>query len=120
MPERTVKILGFRYTDEEGNDLMARQGRTLDFSEEDAARGDANGAFVVEEAEIETGSTIGPESTDEELEAFAKDAKVKEVVSAAGNDGDFAQRLLAAENAATGNDARPGVAKGLAAIVGTA
>lgn len=117
MAERTVRILGFRYTDEEGVERMARTGQTFDFSEEDAARGDADGAFVTQEEEAGE-TTIGPGSTDEELEAFVKDANVKDVVGAAGGDATFAQRLLEAENAATGNDARSGVAKGLAAVVG--
>lgn len=116
MAERTVRILGFNYTDEKGIERMARKGETIDFSEEDTARGDADGVFVTEEPEAPE-ATIGPNSTDEELEAFAKDAKVGEVVEAAGEDATLAQRLLAAENAATGNDPRKGVSEGLAAVV---
>lgn len=120
MPARKIKILGFRYIDEEGYDRMARQGQTVELSDEDAARGDADGCFVVEDAEADESLSIGSGSTDEELLAFVKDAKVGEVVDAADGDADFAQRLLEAENDATGNEPRSGVAKGLAAVVGTA
>jgi hypothetical protein len=121
MAERTVRILGFNYTDEEGIERMARRHDVIDFSDEDTARGDADGAFMVPEGEaVEAEVVITSASTDEELEAFVKDANVKEVVAAAGDDTDFAHRLLAAENDATGNDPRKGVAEGLAAVVGAA
>ena len=126
MPERTVTAVGFRYEDTDGYVKLAQRGETIDFSQEEAERGDRLGAFAVEslpaakrptEAVGETG--IKPDSTDEELEAFVKDAKVPEVVEAAGEDVAFAQRLLEAENAATGNDPRKGVAEGLAGVVGS-
>jgi hypothetical protein len=117
MAEHTVRVCGFRYTDHNDIERVAHSGEVIDFSDEDTARGLEAGAFVAAAAPEAT-SAIGPNSTDEELEAFVKDAKVSEVVDAANGDGAFAQRLLAAENAATGNDARPTVAKGLAAVVG--
>lgn len=120
MAERTVRILGFRYTDEEGIERMARQGQTFDFSDEDTARGDADGAFVTEETAVVGEATISAASTDDELEAFVKDAKVGEVVEAAGGDAEFANRLLEAENGATGGEPRSGVLKGLTAVVGEA
>lgn len=119
MAERTIKILAFNYTDAEGNWRTAWRGQTLDLSEKDAERGDADGAFVVDEpegAEETVGITV--DSTDEQLVAFAKVAKVADVVAAAAGDAGFAARLLEAENAATGNDARVGVVKGLAAVAG--
>jgi hypothetical protein len=128
MPERTVTAVGFRYEDTDGYIKLAQRGETINLSDEEAARGDRLGAFAVEslpEAKRPVDATddvvvIGPDSTDEELEAFVKDAKVGDVVDAAGQDGAFAQRLLEAENAATGNDPRKGVADGLAAVVGEA
>src|SRR5690349_4500350 len=119
MPERTVTCLGFRYEDEEGYIKLAGRGETIELSEREAERGDRLGAFTVAEPEAPAGG-IGPDSTDEELEAFAKGAKVSEVVEAANGDAAFAQRLLEAENAATGNDPRKGVAEGLAAVVSAA
>jgi hypothetical protein len=120
MPERTVRILGFNYTDGEGIERMATRGQTLDFSDDDATRGDESGAFALsdEEAAVAGEASISAASTDEELIEFAKTAKVGEVVEAAGGAAEFAKRLLEAENGATGNDPRKGVAEGLAAVVG--
>lgn len=120
MPERTVKILGFRYTDEDGNWLLASRGQTVDFSEEDAARGDADGVFVTEEDAAAGEAALGPNSSDDELLEFVKDAKVGDVVDLAGDNQEFAQRLLDIETDATGGEPRKGVAQGLAAIVGSA
>src|ERR1700755_3353413 len=120
MPTHTVRVCGFRYTDHNEIERVAHTGEVIDFSKEDAKRGLEVGAFEVPEEEQENGPGIGPGSTDEELEAFAKDAKVGEVVEAAGGDAEFAKRLLEAENAASGNEPRKGVAEGRAAVVGEA
>jgi hypothetical protein len=120
METREVRILLFRYTDADGREREARKGQTVELSAEDAERGDADGAFVTAEAAVVGEATIGAASTDEELIEFAKGAKVGEVVEAAGGDAEFAKRLLEAENGATGNDPRKGVAEGLAAVVGEA
>jgi hypothetical protein len=118
MAERTIKILSFNYSDAEGNWRTAWQGQSVELSEEDIARGEEAGAFVTEEVAADEAGAISLESTDEELEAFVKDAKISKVVEAAGQDAEFAKRLLEAENAATGNDPRKGVVAGLAQIVG--
>jgi hypothetical protein len=125
MPERTVTAVGFRYEDPDGYVKLAVRGETINLSDEEAARGDRLGAFAVESlpeakrpSDPTVEATIGPDSTDDELEAFVKEAKVTEVVDAAGGDAAFAQRLLEAENAATGNDPRKGVAEGLTDVVG--
>lgn len=118
MAERTIKILLFRWVDEEGYDRYARKGDTVELAAKDAARGDADGAFVTEEDAAPDQPTIGPDSTDAELSSWVSDATVPEVVDAAGGDPAFAERLLLAENDATGNDPRKGVAEGLAAVAG--
>lgn len=119
MQTRTIKILLFRWVDGDGYDRYARKGETVELSDEDAARGDSDGAFVTEEDEAPA-PTIGPESTDAELSEFVKGAKVGEVVALAEGNPEFAHRLIAAETDATGGEPRKGVAKGLAAIVGAA
>ena len=48
MPERTVKAQFFTYA----GGRVATRGQTVDFSEEDAARGDALGAFEESEAPV--------------------------------------------------------------------
>ncbi len=119
MPTHTVRVCGFRYTDHNDIERVAHSGEVIDFSDEDAARGLKVGAFEVPEAE-ESVRGISAASTDDELVEFAKGAKVGEVVEAAGGDAEFAKRLLEAENGATGNEPRKGVAEGLAAVVGEA
>lgn len=119
MAERTIAILAFNYTDGENNWRTAWKGQTLDLSPEDTERGDADGAFVTAEAEAaEEAVTITVDSTDEQLVAFVKEANVPEVVDAAAGDTGMAQRLLQAENVATGNDPRATVVSGLAAVAG--
>lgn len=119
METRTVRVLGFRYTDSEGIERMGRKGQVLKLTKEDAARGDTNGAFVVPEEELPN-PTIGPDSTDDELIAFVEGASPQEVVALAGEHPELAERLLQAENGATGNDPRPGVPEGLAGVLGQA
>jgi hypothetical protein len=119
METREVRILGFRYTDAEGIDRMGHKGDVLELSKSDAKRGDANGAFVVPEEELPN-PTIGPDSTDGELVAFVEAASPQEVVALAGEHPVLAERLLQAENGATGNDPRPGVPEGLAGVLGHA
>lgn len=120
MAEHTVRVCGFRYTDHNDIERVAHNGEVIDFSDEDAARGLEVGAFVTEETAVVGEATISPASTDDELEAFAKTAKVAELLEAAGGDVDFANRLLEAESGATGGEPRPTVVKGLAAVVGSA
>ncbi len=120
MPERTVTCLGYRYTDAEGYVKLAQRGETVDFTQEEADRGERLGAFatgsetstVVAEAPV-----LGLESTDAELVTFAKAATVTQVLEAADGDPALAQRLLDAEKAATGNEPRKTVVKGLDAVI---
>lgn len=120
MQTRTIRILRFRWVDEEGYDRFACQGETVELADEDAARGDADGAFITDEPEpVEESSAISIDSTDEELVTFVGSANVSEVVAAA-TDPEMAKRLLDAENGSTGNDPRKGVVEGLAAIAGQA
>lgn len=118
MSEQTVRVAGFRYIDHNDVERVAHTGEVIDFSDEDTKRGLAVAAFEVPEVYADDDFIIGPASTDDELEEFAKNAKVAEVVAAANGDPELAHRLLAAENAANGGEPRTGVAKGLAAIVG--
>jgi|GEM_PF-4973210 len=120
MSTQTVRVCGFRYTDHNGIERVAHNGEVIDFSDEDTARGLEVGAFVTEETAVVGEATISAASTDDELVAFAKGAKVGEVVEAAGGDAEFANRLLEAESGATGGEPRPGVVKGLTAVVGEA
>lgn len=112
MALRKIKILGFTYKNPEGRTRYARRGEEVDLTEEEAARGDASGAFEGAEPVSET-----KPSSDEELIDFVKNATVSEVVDAA-TDADYASRLLDAESVATGGEPRVGVVNGLQAVVG--
>jgi hypothetical protein len=59
-------------------------------------------------------------ATDEDLDTFAKDSNVKDLVALAADDKGFAQRLVEAEQRAHGDKARAGVLKGLQAVIDAA
>lgn len=121
MAERTIKHLSFRYTDADGVERHAFQGETLDLPAEEAKRGDEIGAFRTDESDAATGDFDPATASDEELAAwFDTKPTVQDVLDAAGDDPQRAQRLLDAENEASGNDPRKGVVEGLAAIAGRA
>jgi hypothetical protein len=101
---------------------LASRGEIVDIPfEDDIVRGERFGAFEDESEEEETVVEVGSiaEMSDDELMTWIKEDKptVRQVVEAAEGDPELAQRLLDAEDAATGGDSRTGVIQGLTHIV---
>lgn len=142
MPKRTVKDKAFRYFEEGDHPVepgkkvlrqrLARRGDTLDFREEDAARGDHLGAFYTD-AELNamnsdsagepdmTPATMSGKSV-EELTAWLEEERpnAPKTVAAAGDDPELAARLLEAEESVTGREARSSVVSKLQEIIDSA
>ncbi len=137
--ERTIKIKGYtveetivdEFTKEERpHSRIARQGETIEVTEEEAERGDALGYFVVYDEVDEDDEVIEasvPDMSDDELDIWIagdEDNKAPtnaEVIAAAENDVESAERLLASENrvaASEDRDVRVGIEKGLAEVIG--
>jgi hypothetical protein len=132
MAEKTIRIRFFTYNVEvdhpsdPGEKMIMSQtawrGETVDLNDADVKRGEAIHAFVgsePEEAESSAGVALDLDSaSDAELAEWIENDKptVQEVVDAADGDPELADRLLDAENSATGNDPRKGVVEGLAAV----
>lgn len=125
MPERTVKIKGYTAKREGRRSRLALRGEVVEVSEADAELGDSLGYFepvggseVVDET-VESAAIV--DMSDDEIDEWIDEgATVREVVGAAA-DAEDANRILAAEHrVATANDrdARVGIEKGLAAILG--
>lgn len=133
MPKRTIKHRAFTYYEDATDPITkrkvalektARRGEEVDLSEQDAARGDKFDAFYTDEelARINAGET--PEGTfnaaaasEEQLVEFVESAKVQEVIDASGGDPEQAQRLLDAEEQATGGEPRKTVVLGLGTVI---
>lgn len=121
MPDRKIKHLSFRYTDD-GVEKHAFQGETVDLPADEAKRGDSIGAFVTDTDPVEE-STFDPGSaSDDELREWIENDKptAQQVLDVANDNPELASRLLAAENAATGNDPRKTVIAGLESVAGRA
>jgi pyruvate/2-oxoglutarate dehydrogenase complex dihydrolipoamide acyltransferase (E2) component len=133
METREIKIRSFVYEEEiqdfRGETItqnrQAQRGDTVELSEYWAAYGDDMGAFVTKadrEAEVEdetileTAETV-EEMGEDELMNWVSDSTIPQVLAVAKADPSLCQRILAAENAATGNDPRGGLVDALARIV---
>lgn len=101
---------------------LARRGDTIDVLPEDYVRGERFGAFEGVGPEPEPEPSGVPDlatATDTDLINWIKDGSptVQDVVDASQGNPEYADRLLTAEAAATGNDSRKGVVEGLQAVV---
>jgi hypothetical protein len=126
LTEVKIKARGFTYDreieDPSGNKTVVRayatRGQTVEVNDKDLSRGEEYSAFYSEE-EDQAREALGGRDvvsmSDDELQAWIEEDSptVKEVVAAAGSDPESARRLLDAENAASGQDPREGVVKGL-------
>lgn len=134
MALRRIKHLFFTYSVEEDSpyeidkkilvEKIAYRDQEVDIPrEQDVLRGEKFDAFYTEAdslVETESGEEVPVSALDdEELVAWIRDDNptAKEVVDAANDNPDQAVRLLAAENAATGNDPRKSVAEPLQKII---
>ena len=100
--------LGAFYTDAELDALAAREEAAAVSGEDPDADPDADGEdWDAEDVEI---------AGEDELIGWIEDATVPQVLAAAGDSREAAEKLLAAEEAAS-NDSRKGVVEGLAAIL---
>lgn len=125
--KKTIRILLFDYTDDEGNTVEGRAGQTVKLSKEDVERGEAIGAFTdsvddsgdsLEGGPVWDGTPIG-ELGDADLINWIDEENptVSDVVDAANGDPELARRLLDAEESASGGDSRKGIVDGLGAII---
>ena len=121
--------------------IAASRGATIEVSEDESDRGDRLGAFYTQdeldaiEAREEAAAVSGEDpdadpdadgedwdaedveiAGEDELIGWIEDATVPQVLAAAGDSREAAEKLLAAEEAAS-NDSRKGVVEGLAAIL---
>jgi len=146
MDERTVKVRGFSYHIERDNPYQpgtkilepaqAIRGDKLDFDSlrpYDQERADKFDVFYTE-AELkalEGGDASAPpaeaggegspgDMDDAALAAWieADEPTINDLLELAGDDPEMAQRILAAENTATGNEPRKGLVTGLQRIIG--
>lgn len=118
--ERTVAWRSFRYTDEGGRVRTASRGDLIALSSEEEAEAERIGAIQAGAGKPEGEPELDMDAaTVEELEEWLTDERptVAEVLSRAGSDPDLAQRLLDAEDAATGGDPRRGVEAGLLKVI---
>lgn len=135
MDTREIKIRSFVYEepfeDFDGTTRMAsRQAKRGDVVELDPywiKYGDDMGAFVTDadrEAEVEDESVLETAETVEEmgpdeLMNWVSDSTIPQVLEVAKADPSLSERILTAENAATGNDPRGGLVEALARIAGS-
>jgi len=134
METREIKIRSFvyeePYEDFDGSTRNAnRQAKRGDVVELDPywiKYGDAMGAFVTEadreaEADEDVISDAGSveEMGDDELMNWVSDSTIPQVLTVAKADPSLSERILTAENAATGNDPRSGLVEALARIAGS-
>lgn len=132
---REVKIRSFVYEevvvgfdDEERMAVkQAQRGAVVELDPYWAAYGDDMGAFVTDadrEAEVEDESVLETAETVEEMGAdelmnWVSDATIPQVLEVAKADPSLCERILVAENAATGNDPRGGLVEALTRIIGS-
>lgn len=134
METREIKIRSFvyeePYEDFDGTTRTAsRQAKRGDVVKLDPywiKYGDAMGAFVTDadrEAEADEDVITDAESVeemgDDELMNWVSDSTIPQVLAVAKADPGLCERILVAENAATGNDPRSGLVEALARIVGS-
>lgn len=136
LTERTVRILGFPYmeeiespTDPDKRVLIERvagRGDTIQVRPADLKKGERFGAFEGTDTAPEVEGNQGAADTSDtdlinwikgEQPSQEKPPTVPEVIDASNGDAEQAQRLLGAENAATGGDPRQGVVDGLNAVI---
>lgn len=140
MATRTIKHAAFSYHDTVPDPIrpgeyipterMALQGDTVEIPMDmDLERGERFGAFLGDGESVPGVPTLDTDEgvstsqlSDADLVAWIKEdgPTVQEVVDAAEGDPDQAQRLLVAEDRATGGDSRKGVTAGLTAIIANA
>lgn len=124
MAERTIKVLRHSYREKSSSGKMvtrvAKRGETIDVEGDELERGERLGAFVTDEdVEAVEAADTKPDNLDEmgsdELSEVVGNFTVKELVEQAheSDDPEFVQRLIAAENANTGNDPRKSLIAGL-------
>lgn len=128
MPKRTVKFKSFVWhrkgEDYNGDDVttvvQSKQGEEIDIPTAVAAYGDNLGAFVTAEDEADAEAEVVDVTAmdHEELVDWVSESTIPEIMAVAKANPDLAPTLLEAENAATGDDPRNGLADGLAAIIG--
>lgn len=124
--KRTVKGRSFSYLSEDGDryitkmrgeevDLRDLSEREIELAEENSMFEPVAGEKPKAEPEIDI-----TEMSVEELAAHIEENKlnVGATVALAGEDADYAQHVLDAENAVTGREPRDGVVKGLEKILG--
>lgn len=133
METREIKIRSFVYEEEvkdfRGETItqnrQAQRGDVVELSPYWAAYGDDMGAFVTEadraakvedETILETAETV-EEMGQDELMDWVSDSTIPQVLAVAKADPSLSERILVAENAATGNDPRGGLVGALARIV---
>jgi hypothetical protein len=149
MDERIVKVLGFTYAKKRESQYapgtfivehaFANRGDTIDFDSLDSIdkeRADQHDVFYSKEEakRIQDGLpptsaagpdqeeiVLGPDSSVDDLAEWIKDdgPTVDEVLELADTP-EMAQKLLEAENKATGNEPRVGLVKGLEQVIGQA
>lgn len=132
MAEREIKIRSFTWREEIENPVtgkvgavtrQAAYGSVVDLPDHAIERGEALNAFFTDEDRAEADATEDEtylqDMDDEELAEWVSSSTIPQVVNAANDDPDLAQRLLDAENAATGNDPRNGLVEGLAKVLGS-
>lgn len=109
------------------NDRVAYRGDSVKVFPRDYERGVRLGSFLKKGQTVEDLSTGGKppaefsaiDATDTELIEWIKNEgpTAQQVVDASEGDAETADRLLSAENAATGNDPRKAVVAGLEAVI---
>lgn len=132
---REIKIRSFVYeeefTDFDGEkrkqNRQARRGETVELDPYWIRYGEDMGAFMTDadrEAEVDDESVLETAETveemgDDELMNWVSDSTIPQVLAVAKADPSLCERILVAENAATGNDPRSGLVDALARIVGS-
>lgn len=108
--ERVVKIRMFEYTGEDGLPVFGRRGDTIKVNEADEKLGDKLGVFETDEdaaadADAPAADADPKAMTDAELIAYvnADGSTIPKLTGLAEGDPEFAERLIAAENASGRN-----------------
>jgi pyruvate/2-oxoglutarate dehydrogenase complex dihydrolipoamide acyltransferase (E2) component len=129
MPERTIKFVSFVWhkkgKDYNGDEITitvdSKQGEVVDLPDNIIRYGESMGAFVTPEdeaAEVES-AVQAADMDDDELVNWVSESTVTDIVNVAKSDPALSNRLLEAENTATGNDPRTSLVAGLEQVAGS-
>lgn len=125
--ERKVKIRAFSYTEKNGKKVKrvrVARGETHDFPEDAIEAGEAMDAFFSEDDGTEDGEGTAAfdfsEASVEDIAEYIEEEHptVQELIDATEGNTEVAQKILDAENAATGQDPRKTLVEGLAEVIG--